>query len=80
MTTLQTCMDNLQRVSDFDMILFDTSPSMHVADTYLLAATINANVIMVVRHALTDQGNAAKAKEQFISIGCNISGVILNRA
>jgi polysaccharide biosynthesis transport protein len=61
-----------------DVILFDSPPCLTVADSAVLAASVNANVIMVVEAGSTRRTIAQRAKERFAQIGHEVTGVILN--
>ncbi|MBN1963497.1 MAG: hypothetical protein JW910_02550, partial [Anaerolineae bacterium] len=57
---------------------FDTPPCLVVADSPVLAASIEANVVMVVEAGKTRRSAALKAREQFASLNVNVQGVVLN--
>lgn len=77
---LRRWIEIIQTTLDFDVIMFDTSPSTSTADSYILAATTKANVILLIEAGRTRSAAALKAKDQFEHVGSNISGVILNKA
>ncbi len=70
----------LREDETYDVILIDTSGALEVADSYMLTAATNANIVLLIRAAQTTQEQAVKARDQFEHIGGNIRGVILNRA
>lgn len=78
--TLRQCLDFIISSHAFDMIVFDTAPSLLIADSYVLAATTKANVILVVEAGQTKRSRAVKTKEQFLHVGGKISGIIVNKA
>ncbi|NDJ78823.1 MAG: polysaccharide biosynthesis tyrosine autokinase [Chloroflexi bacterium] len=70
----------LRAFLDLDVILFDTPPSLVVADSAILAANVHAQVVMVVEVGQTQRDNARKAKDMFVHTGSPITGVVLNKA
>ena len=78
-TLLQRWIGIFRSSSDIDVVLIDTPPSLMVADSSVLAATANADVLLVVDCGHTRLGAAKKVKEQFEQLGIGIKGVVLNR-
>jgi capsular exopolysaccharide synthesis family protein len=78
-TLLQRWIEIFRASSDIDVVLIDTPPSLMVADSSVLAATANADVLLVVDCGHTRRGAAKKVKEQFEQLGVGIKGVVLNR-
>lgn len=64
--------------SNVDVVLFDTPPCLLVDDSVILAATINASVLLVLRAGATQRGAAFWARRQFADMHVSIRGVILN--
>lgn len=64
--------------SNVDVVLFDTPPTLVVADSQVLAATIGAPVLLVLRAGQTRRGAALRAKEQLENLNIDILGVALN--
>lgn len=64
--------------SNVDVVLFDTPPTLVVADSAVLAATINVPVLMVLRAGQTRRGAAQRSKEQFDTLAVQVAGVALN--
>src|SRR5690606_27763475 len=64
----------------FDVIIFDTPPTLAMSDATVLAVSVEANVVMVVEANKTRRPAAEKAKERFEQVGAKIVGVILNNA
>jgi polysaccharide biosynthesis transport protein len=64
--------------SRFDTVVFDVPPVLSVADATILAAKVDA-VMMVVDSNFTRRGQAKRAKETLASVGANILGVVVNR-
>lgn len=50
-----------------------------VADSAVLAATTNANVLIVLDSGKTRRAAAKRAKERFSQLGVEVKGLILNR-
>lgn len=70
----------LKRYRRYDVIFIDTSSALEFADSFMLVAATQANIVLLVRAAQTNQEQALKARDQFEHIGGVIRGVILNRA
>lgn len=77
---LDQCIEALTQLNELDMVIIDSSPSLRVSDSYVLAASINASVLLLVDAGRTSRQDAKKAKEQFLNVGSKINGVILNKA
>lgn len=77
---LDRWMDRLRQHFQYDVILVDSPSALDVADSYVLAAKTEGNVLLLVLAGRTDPGDAIKCRDQFQYIGSTISGVILNRA
>lgn len=75
---LQRALDAIQREFDFDIILFDTPPALLTSDTYVLSASIGAEIILVVNSGRSNRADLIKVRDQYQHIGSNISGAILN--
>ena len=68
----------LDRLSEnFDMVLIDTPPTLHMADTRILAREADG-VILVFRASTTTLDAAAMARDQFDRDGIPLVGTILN--
>ncbi len=68
----------LNRLSaEFDMVLIDTPPTLHMADTRILAREADG-VILVFRASTTTLDAAAMARDQFDRDGIPLVGTILN--
>jgi capsular exopolysaccharide synthesis family protein len=78
-TLLQRWIEIFRASSDIDVVLIDTPPSLIVADSSVLAATADASVILVVDCGRTRRGAARKVKEQFLQVGVEIKGIVVNR-
>ena len=64
-------------VRDFDVVLIDTPPMLHMADARILAAQADG-VILVLRAGLTGRDQAANACDLFENDQVPIVGTILN--
>lgn len=78
--SLKTFMTLLKRYRRYDVIFIDTSGALEVADSFMLSAATQANIVLLVRAAQTNQEQALKTRDQFRHIGGIIRGVILNGA
>jgi len=67
-----------QSANNVDVVLFDTPPCLVVADSSVLAATINAPVVLVIEAGRTRRGAAQEAREQFANLNIDVKGVVLN--
>jgi len=61
-----------------DIVLFDTPPSLVVADSAVLAAAIKTPIVLVIEAGGTRRGAAVRVKEQMDQIGVEVKGVVLN--
>jgi non-specific protein-tyrosine kinase len=62
----------------FDVIIFDTSPALTVADASVIAATTGAPVVLVLHAGKTTRSAAQEARDQFEQLNVKIRGLILN--
>lgn len=62
---------------DADIILIDSAPVLAVADTSLLASTVNG-VLLVVRANNTNFDATQAALEQLVSVQANLIGFVMN--
>lgn len=76
---LQGYVNLIQSRHSYDVILFDTPPSLTLADSYVVARAAQANIILLVDSSRTSRVDLLKIKEQFMNIKCPINGVIVNR-
>ena len=65
--------------SDFDFVLVDSSPILHVPETRMMAH-LSDGVILVVRAGTTKVDDVITAERQLVQDGCNLVGTILNQA
>jgi tyrosine-protein kinase Etk/Wzc len=63
----------------YDMVIFDTPPILAVPDAAILAANINARVLLVLQANSTRRIEAQQAKQRFEQIKIDIDGIILNQ-
>jgi Mrp family chromosome partitioning ATPase len=64
----------------FDVLLFDTPPSLVVSDGYTLSATLGASLILVARANKTRPSDILKANSLFRQLDLEVVGSILNFA
>jgi len=76
---LDRWMEVLRNHFQYDVILLDSPSALDVADSYVLAAKSEAQILLLALAGRTDPGDAIKCRDQFQYIGSTISGVILNR-
>lgn len=71
--------DAFRSAPTIDIVVIDTPPTLAVADSQVLAASTEAEVILVVDCGRTRRGAALRAKELFSNLGIEPKGVIVNR-
>lgn len=76
---VKLCIEHLQTFTDYNVIIFDTSAALVAADSYIIAATTHANVLLLAQSAKTNRDQMIKIRDQFDSVGGNVQGVILNK-
>ena len=72
---LRSLFDGLRK--DFDMILVDTPPLLHLADARLIA-TLTDGIVLVIRSGVTDRESALEACQLIQEDGYTLLGTILN--
>lgn len=65
--------------SEFDIVLVDSSPLLHVPETRMMAH-LSDGVILVVRAGTTRVDEVVTAERQLVQDGCNLVGTVLNQA
>jgi polysaccharide biosynthesis transport protein len=75
---MQRWFQELQASGQFDIILFDTPPVLVVADSLVLASTLDVPLVLVIEAGQTRRGAAVRAKEQLTQLGISVSGLVLN--
>jgi len=70
----------LREIFDVDVVLFDTPPCLVVSDSMLLAANVQANVLLIVEANRSRRSAVLRAKERFTNIHYDVMGAILNNA
>jgi polysaccharide biosynthesis transport protein len=68
----------LKESKEFDVVIFDTSPCLAVSDPVVLASAIQADVLLVLSANRVKRNLALKAKDRFVKVGVNITGIVLN--
>jgi non-specific protein-tyrosine kinase len=76
---MQRWIDAFYAATNIDVIVFDTPPCLMVADSAVLAATVKADVVLVLDCGRTRRAGAVHAKEQFVRLGVTMRGVVVNR-
>lgn len=67
-----------QQRSVHDYVLLDAPPLLHFADGNLIARVCDG-VIIVVQSETTDRDALVRAREQLVTAGANVIGVVMNR-
>jgi capsular exopolysaccharide synthesis family protein len=62
----------------YDHILIDSPPLINLADPLILSTLVDG-VILVVDGSRTTCDTALRAREELLSVGANIFGVVLNK-
>lgn len=75
---MQRWFQELQASGQFDIVLFDTPPVLVVADSLVLASTLDVPLVLVIEAGQTRRGAALRAKEQLTQLGITVSGLVLN--
>ncbi len=70
--------EQFQDVWDVDIVLYDTPPSLVVADSAILAASLESPVLAVLQSGYTRIGAAQRLKETLEHLEVEIAGVVLN--
>jgi capsular exopolysaccharide synthesis family protein len=76
--SMQRWFQEFRAKEDIDIVLFDTPPTLVVADSAVLASAIGVPVILVIEAKGTRRGAAQTAKEQFEQLDVKLAGVVLN--
>ena len=76
--SMQRWFQEFRSQDDIDIVLFDTPPSLVVADAAVLASAIDTPVIVVLESKKTRRGAAVMVKQQFDQLDVKIIGSILN--
>jgi tyrosine-protein kinase len=69
---------SFRKAPQLDVVIFDTPPVLAVSDSAVLAASMDAKIILVVQANRTHRNVALKAKERFEQVGAEVIGVVLN--
>ena len=77
--TLKQWLSYIKEQNLYDLILFDTPPVLAVPDAAILAANIQASVLLVLQANSTRRIEALQAKQRFEQINIAIEGLILNQ-
>jgi len=75
---MQRWFQELHASGEFDIVLFDTPPVLVVADSLVLASTLEVPMVLVLEAGQTRRGAALRAKEQLTQLGISVSGLVLN--
>lgn len=67
----------LEAYGIYDLVIFDTTPTLPVADSQIMANQCDASVL-VIRSGVTEKYLALKAKQALDNTKCTLLGVILN--
>jgi Mrp family chromosome partitioning ATPase len=63
--------------SDYDVVLIDTPPMLHMPDARILARLADA-LVLVIRAGHTSRDAALAANQRFVQDGTRVLGIILN--
>lgn len=76
---LKAWLELLETRLEAEVVLFDTPPALAVSDSFVLAATTKADVVVVLVPGSTQRDAARRVKERFEYIGSRIVGLVMNR-
>jgi capsular exopolysaccharide synthesis family protein len=65
-------------IEQIDVVIFDSPPVLALSDSTVLAATMDAQVLLLIQAGKTRRSVALKAKERFDQINVEITGTVLN--
>lgn len=71
--------DAFRAAPTIDIVIIDTPPTLAVADSQVLAAATEADVLLVIDCGKTRRISAIRAKDAFTNLGIKLKGVIANR-
>lgn len=75
---MQVWNERFHQALDVDIVIYDSPPSLVVADSSILAASLDASILMVVQAGKTRLGAAVRLKEVIEQLDVTIAGVVLN--
>ncbi|MBX3063424.1 MAG: AAA family ATPase [Anaerolineae bacterium] len=76
---MQSVMHLLSTESGYDVILFDTPPSLTVSDSLVLSNVVNGEVIVVIESGRTRRPQLVRVVQQFVALNIPVAGVVMNR-
>jgi polysaccharide biosynthesis transport protein len=76
---MQTLIGMFTADENYDVVIFDTPPSLTVADSIVLSNITKAEVIVVIEAGKTRRLAALRVVEQLIELHIPVAGVVLNR-
>lgn len=79
MEGLRRYLQSVREEHAYQIVLFDTSASLNIADGYNLAMRTDAEIILVVEAKTTSRYDVRKVQEQFKRVGNTVRGVVLNK-
>ena len=65
--------------TEYDLVIFDSPPSLLVSDTLMLATMVDG-VVAVVRAGTTSRGMVARMRDQLFRVRAKVLGAVLNAA
>jgi len=68
----------IRQLYGFDVVLFDSPPALVVADSSILAASLDAPVLVVLQSGQTRMNAALRLKEVMQRLNVKLAGVVLN--
>lgn len=77
---MQQWYESVHTISQIDVVLFDTPPSLMFVDGSALAAATGADMILVLEARRTQELAALKVKETFDEQHIPVKGLVLNKA
>jgi capsular exopolysaccharide synthesis family protein len=77
--TMDQLVAELRDDSDYDMVIFDSAPTLLTTDTPVLAAKMDG-VLVVIESGRTSEEQALMTKEMLVNAGARVIGAVLNKA
>jgi protein-tyrosine kinase len=76
---MNTVMQQILSHGNYDVIFFDTPPTLVVSDSNILASSTGAQTVLVVESGRTNRAAAVRAVQQINDLSLPLLGAILNR-
>lgn len=78
-TLMRRWLTIIQKTNKFDIILIDTPPSLGFPDSAVIAASLDARVMLIIEAGRTRRESAIKMLQRFEQVNATVIGTILNQ-